>query len=293
MTRARELSKLGNPNIFSVDSNLNVGVGSLTPDTKLDVIGVVSATSFYGDGSALTGIAGTADVSTSSLVVAGVSTFQNNVRLGDGDSGYPRIIMGNSSDFYIYHSSVNGNILQDVGANGVQIWSNSLTVKDSSVTNTGLLVQPNSSTELYYNNFKKFETTSTGITITGNAGINTTSTPTNLYVSGNAAGNIVGLGTTNANTTLDFSTGNNFSLTLTDSIVLSNPTGVTTGQSGIILISQDGSGSRTCGFGSHWDFPSSTAPTLSTGADALDALTYFVRSSTSIVTNSLIGIGTL
>ena len=79
MTRARELSKLGNENIFSVDSNLNVGVGSLTPDTKLDVIGVVSATSFYGDGSALTGIAGTADVSTSTLVVSGVSTFNGNI----------------------------------------------------------------------------------------------------------------------------------------------------------------------------------------------------------------------
>lgn len=79
MTRARELSKLGNENIFSVDSNLNVGVGSLTPDTKLDVIGVVSATSFYGDGSALTGIAATADVSTSTLVVSGVSTFNGNI----------------------------------------------------------------------------------------------------------------------------------------------------------------------------------------------------------------------
>ena len=127
----------------------------------------------------------------------------------------------------------------------------------------------------------------------GNAGVNTTSTPTNLYVSGNAASNIVALGNTDANTTLDLSTGNNFSLTLTDSIVLSNPTGVTTGQSGIILISQDGSGNRTCGFGSHWDFPSSTPPTLSTGADALDCITYFIRSSTSIVANSLIGIGTL
>jgi len=79
MTRARELSKLGNENIFSVDSNLNVGVGSLTPDTKLDVIGVVSATSFYGDGSALTGIAATADVRTSTLVVSGVSTFSGNI----------------------------------------------------------------------------------------------------------------------------------------------------------------------------------------------------------------------
>lgn len=139
---------------------------------------------------------------------------------------------------------------------------------------------------------------STNLNITGVAtattlGVNTTSVPTNLYVSGNAAGSVVGLGTTDANTTLDFSVGNNFSLELVGSIVLSNPTGVTTGQSGIVLISQDGSGSRTCGFGSHWDFPSSTAPTLSTGANALDALTYFVRSSTSIVTNSLIGIGTL
>jgi hypothetical protein len=127
----------------------------------------------------------------------------------------------------------------------------------------------------------------------GNAGVNTTSTPTNLYVSGNAASNIVGLGTTDANTTLDFSVGNNFSLELTGSIVLNNPTGVTTGQSGIIQILQDGVGSRTCGFGSHWDFPSATVPTLSTGANALDCITYFVRSSTSIIANSLIGIGTL
>ena len=143
-----------------------------------------------------------------------------------------------------------------------------------------------------------FATTSFGLDgnpaiLVSSAGVNTTSSPTNLYVSGNAAGSVVGLGTTDANTTLDFSAGNNFSLELVGSIVLSNPTGVTTGQSGIVLISQDGTGSRTCGFGSHWDFPSSTPPTLSTGANALDALTYFVRSSTSIVTNSLIGIGTL
>ena len=143
-----------------------------------------------------------------------------------------------------------------------------------------------------------FATTSFGLSGSPNilvtsAGVNTTSAPTKLYVQGNAAGSVVALGNTDANTTLDFSTANNFSLTLTGSIVLLNPTGLTEGQSGIIQIQQDGSGSRTVGFGSHWDFPSATAPTLSTGANALDVLTYFVRSSTSIVTNSLIGIGTL
>lgn len=127
----------------------------------------------------------------------------------------------------------------------------------------------------------------------GDLGIGTATVPTRLYVQGTSASNIVGLGTTNAATTLNFAAGNNFSLTLVGNITLSNPVGLTTGQSGIILIQQDSGGSRTVGFGSFWDFPSATAPTLSTGANALDCLTYFVRNSTSIITNSLIGIGTL
>ena len=66
-----------------------------------------------------------------------------------------------------------------------------------------------------------FATTSFGLSgspaiFVSSAGINTTSlNGTKLYVQGNAAGNVVGLGTTNANTTLNFATGNNFSLTLT------------------------------------------------------------------------------
>ena len=57
MSRARELSRLGNPNIISADSDYNVGFGTLTPRAKGDFVGVVSATSYYGDGSTLTGIA--------------------------------------------------------------------------------------------------------------------------------------------------------------------------------------------------------------------------------------------
>jgi hypothetical protein len=143
-----------------------------------------------------------------------------------------------------------------------------------------------------------FATTSFGLSgspaiLVSSIGINTTSAPTNLYVSGSSAGNVVGLGTTDANTTLNFATGNNFSVTLVGSIVLENPTGVTTGQSGVIYIQQDGVGNHTVGFGSHWDFPSATAPTLTLTANALDALTYSVRTSTSIVAAALIGIGTL
>ena len=66
MTRARELSKLTNDAVFSVDANNNIGVNSTTPDAKLDVVGVVSATTFYGDGSNLSGITAGATLSAGS-----------------------------------------------------------------------------------------------------------------------------------------------------------------------------------------------------------------------------------
>ena len=66
MTRARELSRLGNTNVISVDANQNVGINSTIPDAKLDVVGVVSATEYYGDGSNLTGITAGATLSAGS-----------------------------------------------------------------------------------------------------------------------------------------------------------------------------------------------------------------------------------
>ena len=57
MSRARELSRLGNPNIISADSSFNVGFGTTNPKEKVNVVGVISATSFFGDGSTLEGIA--------------------------------------------------------------------------------------------------------------------------------------------------------------------------------------------------------------------------------------------
>ena len=56
MTRARSLSKLSNPATFTVDTDNNIGVNSTSPKEKLNVVGVISATSFFGDGSGLTSL---------------------------------------------------------------------------------------------------------------------------------------------------------------------------------------------------------------------------------------------
>ena len=76
MTRARDLSKLANPGVFTVDSDYNVGVDSTSPDAKFDVVGVISATEFYGDGSKLTGIVAGATLSSADATQRVVLTSQ-------------------------------------------------------------------------------------------------------------------------------------------------------------------------------------------------------------------------
>ena len=58
MSRARDLSRLSSPTNFTADGTTGrVGLGSESPTAKLNVAGIVSATSFYGDGSNLDGVA--------------------------------------------------------------------------------------------------------------------------------------------------------------------------------------------------------------------------------------------
>ena len=59
MSRARNLGNLGNKNLISGDTtNTRIGIGSTNPVSTLNVAGIVSATSFYGDGSNLEGVTG-------------------------------------------------------------------------------------------------------------------------------------------------------------------------------------------------------------------------------------------
>ena len=83
-----------------------------------------------------------------------------------------------------------------------------------------------------------------------------------------------------ANIDINLAVGNNFAFTLEGNRTLNAPTNASEGQTGYIYVTQDGTGGRTLSFNSKYIFVSGTAPTLSTGAGAMDMLVYNVKEAT-------------
>jgi len=256
------LNFIGYANTFRDRGNgiIDVSIGSTASfaTTAFNLTGTASTASFATTAFNLTGTASTASFATTSFSL----------------SGTPNITVGTIAATSLNASGVvTATSFSGSGANLTGISSVSF-----ATTSFGLSGTPN---------------LNVGVATVTQLGINTTTIPTKLYVQGNAASNIVTL-TDGATITPDFTLGNNFQVTIAASRTIANPTGVTTGQSGVIFIQEDGTGGYTVGWGTSWDFASSTAPTLITTASALNALPYFARSTTSIVVGSVIsGIGTL
>jgi hypothetical protein len=95
----------------------NVGIGTTNPISKLHVVGVVSATSFYGDGSSLTG------VTPSRTTVVGVTTSIANNGIGNtnitGFKSYALMRVGLSTAgwlrLYTDSTSRNNDVFRSVG----------------------------------------------------------------------------------------------------------------------------------------------------------------------------------
>ena len=98
-----------------------------------------------------------------------------------------------------------------------------------------------------------------------------------------AVGSTLTDATNSGSITLDFDTYQNFVLTATGNVTLANPSTESAGQSGIIVLIQDGTGSRTLSTGSDFEWPAGTAGTISTAANAVDVIPYLVDASNSIL----------
>jgi len=76
--------------------------------------------------------------------------------------------------------------------------------------------------------------------------------------------------------TLNYDTYQNFVLTFTGNVTLDNPTTDVVGQSGVMVITQGGSGSYTLSLGTDYETVGGAGITLSTAVGALDIIPYFI-----------------
>jgi hypothetical protein len=80
----------------------------------------------------------------------------------DGD----KLNFGNDNDLQIYHDGTHSYIT-DEGTGNLKLRTNNFILRNTAETKTSIVAAPPGSVELYYDNAKKFETTGTGVTITG------------------------------------------------------------------------------------------------------------------------------
>ena len=167
----------------------NVGIG--TTNAQQDALYVVGSTNITGNiniggGTTISGfvdvdngidVAGHTELD--SLRVSGVSTFQDDVYLGNDD----RIYFGGSNDLQIYNDGLNSYIV-DAGVGNLYVRGTaSINFENAVGIETYAKFNVDGATELWYDNVKKFETTGAGVSITGGieaTGVSTFSGNVNL-----------------------------------------------------------------------------------------------------------------
>ena len=140
--------------------NLDLNSKTIDGNGNININGTITASSFVG--------VGTADVSTSTLNVTGISTFNNSVNHGDN----VKALFGDGNDLEIYHDGSNSYI-KDVGTGILQLNTNYLQVKNADDNEFILQASQNGAVSLRFDNSEKFATATDGIHVTGIASAST------------------------------------------------------------------------------------------------------------------------
>ena len=121
---------------------------------------------------------------TVALDVSGETKLSSHLNMGDND----QIKLGAGADLSLYHDGSNSYITEG-GTGALYALTNSLIVRNSANSESMLTATENGAVELYHNDSKKLETTSSGIDVTGGVTTNTASTSTSAFSFANQLNN--------------------------------------------------------------------------------------------------------
>ena len=96
---------------------------------------------------------------------SGGGLFTGTWRINDGSISDNRLAIGTGGDLLIFHDATNSHIANYTGT--LNLRSNNIRLTDANIGHVYLSGAQGGSTDLYYDNNKKLETTSSGVTVTG------------------------------------------------------------------------------------------------------------------------------
>mgnify|MGYP003111968105 FL=1 len=280
ISNAVNLASIASDDTLTVDtSNDRVGVGSTTPTESLDVVGVVSATSFFGDGSSLTGIIAGATLSAGSgdqrVVLTGQTSGSMTAAATDAELTYnsgTNTLSATTFSGTTFNGSLTGDVTGNVTGTAATFSGNVsvggvLTYQDvTNVDSIGVV------------------TARSGVSIGAGQSVGSNSGTVTYYGDGsNLTGISAGISTTasspSANTVilLDLSSAQHHELTLTAGITTISCQNGTFGDSHSVVLVQPSSGIATVGFSTYFLFPSGATPSMSEGSGKIDLLSFVVR----------------
>ena len=150
----------GSSNLHS--TGLALGAGST-------VGAVTGVTTYYGDGSQLTGISADVVDDTSPQLGANLDTNSKCIDFGDSNTGtVNRLRFGASTDLEIFHNGTNNHI--DCHTAGQDLYirpTKDVYIQDYDTDDKHIKMVKDGAVELYHNNSKKIETTASGVSVTG------------------------------------------------------------------------------------------------------------------------------
>ena len=216
-----------------------------------------------------------------------LSLTDDAVTVGDGTEVDAKIVYdGHAKDFYIaLDDSADQLIIGEgstVGTNNIlSITDDAVTIGDGATEDTKIVFNGNA--QDYYIGL---DDSADDLVVGLGSAVGTTPAfsidENQLTTFGKAAIGATQTASISGNQTLNFQSYQNFILTFTGNVTLDNPTTETVGQSGIIVIIQDGTGSRTLSLGTDYETAGGSGLTISTAASAVDIIPYFVKAADSI-----------
>jgi hypothetical protein len=282
----------------TLDGILGSGTPAAATVTTIDASGVATATTFEPDGdTSASDNAAIGYTSVEGLILTGQGSTNDVTIKNDADAEVMGVLTGTTTAAFTGEVTGTGftGTLDGILGGGTPAAATVTTIDASGVA-TAATFEPDGDTSAADNAAIGYtaeegliltgQGSSTDVTIKNDADATVFSIATGTTTATFAGTVLAKTDTDTSNTgsvTLDFTANQNFVLTFTGNVALANPSTEQVGQAGVIVCIQDGTGSRTLSLGSQFKTVGDAGITLSTAANAVDIIPYFVSAADSIL----------